>query len=62
MRQHVMQTGRLLANAHRYSDGTQAGGGQQAKAKGLPTLEDFLGVRDFTGALTLLEFKLKHKF
>jgi intraflagellar transport protein 56 len=36
-----------------------AGGGQQAKAKGLPTLEDFLGVRDFTGALTLLEFKLK---
>jgi intraflagellar transport protein 56 len=34
-------------------------GGQQAKTKGLPTLDDFLSIRDFTGALTLLEFKLK---
>jgi intraflagellar transport protein 56 len=34
-------------------------GTDKSKTKGLPTLEDFLGVRDFTGALTLLEFKLK---
>ena len=33
--------------------------GGESKIKGLPTLEDFLLRRDFTGALTLLEFKLK---
>ena len=30
-----------------------------AKEKGQPGLEDFLLKRDFTGALALLEFKLK---
>jgi len=34
-------------------------GATQQKARGLPSLEDFLSARDFTGALTLLEFKLK---
>lgn len=29
--------------------------------KGLPTLEEFIGPRDYTGALALLEFKLKCK-
>lgn len=27
--------------------------------KGLPSLQDFIALRDYTGALTLLEFKLK---
>lgn len=32
---------------------------QKKPAKGQPSLEDFLSKRDYTGALTLLEFKLK---
>lgn len=32
----------------------------KSKAKaGAPTLQDFIGIRDYTGALALLEFKLK---
>jgi intraflagellar transport protein 56 len=33
----------------------------KAKQKGQPTLEEFIGPRDYTGALALLEFKLKCK-
>jgi intraflagellar transport protein 56 len=33
--------------------------GKGSGNKGIPTLADFIGARNFTGALTLLEFKLK---
>lgn len=33
--------------------------GKAGPGKGLPSLDDFLVKRDYTGALTLLEFKLK---
>lgn len=38
---------------------SQAGGKQSKNAKGQPSLEDFIANRDYTGALTLLEFRLK---
>jgi len=36
-----------------------SGGGATKNAKGQPALEDFILWRDYTGALTLLEFRLK---
>ena len=36
-----------------------APGAKAGKSKGQPSLEDFLSNRDYTGALALMEFKLK---
>ena len=44
----------IAAGASNSKSGKNSKGG-----KGQPTLDEFLAKRDFTGALTLLEFQLK---